>query len=344
MHRLPRTAAIAAALSPSVLAQTEVVSPAALTNAYGGINNSIPFGGYQSAEQFTQQIHDDLAGKLLIMKGMGFRPRYTVAQAARTYAMRMTVGEAAHGSASMSTTFASNWKTGGSMTVALNGNVNYPGSSVVAAPPADFLLRIPFSNSVIYTGSGPLMWEVYISKVSATSPTYFFERGPGSRHVSGAIGTGCTVTGQSAPLTSSGNVTRTALTESLANAPASGIRFVAVGTTADSWSGLPLPVDLSLIGSPGCQLHIDLVGLLAPTSATSLSSNFTWSAALAGERIRTQWVVDDGGRVRTSNGLDHSIPHDATTWPLRRCWATGFGANLPSTGSIQRNGLVTLFY
>ena len=50
-----------------------IVSPAGLTNAYGGINNSIPWGGSQSPEQFCQQVHDDLLGRTVQIKGMAFR-------------------------------------------------------------------------------------------------------------------------------------------------------------------------------------------------------------------------------------------------------------------------------
>ena len=46
---------LSAGISAVALPAQHVVSPTGLTNSYGGINNSIPWGGFQSAEQFYQQ-------------------------------------------------------------------------------------------------------------------------------------------------------------------------------------------------------------------------------------------------------------------------------------------------
>lgn len=56
-----------------------------MTNAYGGINNSIPWGpfvpaGNTTGEIMVQQIDDQLRGQALMIQGMAFRHNYTVSQ------------------------------------------------------------------------------------------------------------------------------------------------------------------------------------------------------------------------------------------------------------------------
>jgi hypothetical protein len=186
------------------------------------------------------------------------------------------------------------------------------------------------------------MWEAWITSASPSTPAHYFERGPGGLHTAGRIGSGCMVTGMAAALSSAGTMNTSSLSETLTNAPASGLRYVALGGTSPTYAGLPLPISLAFAGSPGCDINIAFSVLTPPTSATALMLPYTWSAAIAGARIRTQWAVDDGGLLRTSNGLDHSVPY-STAWPVRRVYATSFGTTPPPTGSLASNGLVTEF-
>jgi hypothetical protein len=203
---------------------------------------------------------------------------------------------------------------------------------------------VPFQNPVAYVGAAPLMWEVWIRTVTATTPTHYFERGPGGAHTAGAVGTGCTVTGQSGPLTSRGTTNLAQVSETLTNAPAVATRYVTLGFAGNSYGGLPLPVSLAATGSVGCFINIDFRLLLPPTTATTLTAPYPWSVGVAGARFRTQWVVDDQGLIRTSNGLDHSIPY-STAWPVRRVYATSFSTSAPPpSGTVTANGLVTQFY
>lgn len=319
-------------------AQSTVVSPAGLTNAYGGINNSIPWGGYLSPEQFCQQIHDDLGSQVRVIKGMAFRHYYTQNYAARTYDVELTLGEAATASSGISTTFSNNWKSGGSSTLVLKGNVSWPTRNALSVAPAPFDSPISFANTYIHLGKSPLMWQVYIKSNSSNSPTHFFERGPGSTHVAGIVGQGCAMSGSSNPLGSSGSTSTAGLTETLANGPTSGTPIVVIGSTSPSYGGNTLPISLG----GGCFLNISMLLYLPATTTTSFTANFTWTTSLAGRRVRTQWAVDDKGLLRTSNGLDHSIPY-SSGWPTRRVYATSFGTTLPTTGAIQSNGLVTEF-
>jgi hypothetical protein len=319
-------------------AQSSIVSPSGLTNAYGGINNSVPWGGPGSPEQFCQQIHDDLGTNVLVIKGMAFRHSYTRTYVARTYDVELTLGDAATKSAGISSTFASNWKNGGSKTLVLKGKVNWAARPPVTKPPAPFDSPISFTSIYIHQGKSSLMWQVYIKSNSSNSPTHFFERGPGSTHVAGIVGQGCTMSGSTAPLASSGSTNATRLSETLANGPTSGTPFVAIGLTSPTFGGKTLPVSIG--GS--CFINISFLLYVPATTTTSFTVPYTWSTSLAGARFRTQWAVDDKGFLKTSNGLDHSIPY-STAWPTRRVYARSFGTTPPATGSIQNNGLVTEF-
>ncbi len=331
--------AICACLSTVPLrSQSSIVSPAGLTNAYGGINNSIPWGGFLSAEQFCQQIHDDLGTQVLALKGMAFRHYYTQSYAARSYDVELTLGEAATTSSGISTTFTNNWKPSGQKTLVLKGTVSWPARGSLSTPPAPFDSPISFSSTYLHLGKSSLMWQVYIKSNSSNSPTHFFERGPGSTHVAGVVGQGCAISGNTTSLASSGSTNTTRLSETLANGPTSGSPLVAIGVTSPNYGGKPLPISLG----GGCFLNISLLLYLPASTTTTFTVPYTWSASLAGLRFRTQWAVNDQGQLKTSNGLDHSIPY-SSAWPTRRVYATSFGTTLPTTGSIQSNGLVAEF-
>ncbi|MHC5072523.1 MAG: hypothetical protein ACYTGO_18780, partial [Planctomycetota bacterium] len=299
---------------------------------------SIPWGCFQSPQQFCQQIHDDLGTKVLPIKGMAFRHYYTQNYAARNYDVELTLGEAATKSTGMSSTFAKNWKTNGLRTLVLKGKVSYPARSPLTRPPAPFDSPISFTSKYIHLGKSSLMWQVYIKSNSSNTPTHFFERGPGSTHVAGMVGTGCTMSGATAPLTSSGSTNTTRLSETLANGPATGTPVVAIGLTSNTYGGKTLPVSIG----GGCFINISFLLYVPATTPTSFTVPYTWSIAAGGTRFRTQWAVNDQGALRTSNGLDHSMPY-GSGWPTRRVYTTSFGTTPPATGAMQSNGLVTEF-
>lgn len=137
------------------------------------------------------------------------------------------------------------------------------------------------------------------------------------------------------------------MNNTLANGPLSAPAAMMLGDTSPTFSGLPLPVSLGFIGSPTCALNINvLLFLSAATTATGTATMpipYTMSPALSGSRLRTQWLALDGATIRTSNGLDHSVPYNATTgrpWPQNRVYANGFGMTPPPSGLVQNNGLV----
>ncbi len=337
---------LSAVLAAPLLPAQHIVSPRGLTNAYGGIDNSIPWGGFQSPEQFYQQVHDDLLGRTLEIQGMAFRHAWNANYAPRSYIATLTLGEAANKATKTSTSFASNWRSAGSKTQVLNGTISFPSFPPYSSPPAPFDAPISFTTPYAYNGKYTLMWEVHITWNSANTPTHYFEGGPGSSHQPAVLGKGCTVTGQTAPLISSGGISTTAWAEKLLNGPATGLALIAIGDTADKWSGQTLPFSLLLAGSPACSININILTYVPPTTTWLFARPYKWHPGLAGIRVRSQWAITDQGFIRTSNGLDHSFPYaNGTTsaWPTARVWANSFGTSLPTTGTLDANGLVTQF-
>lgn len=346
-------AAVAVALAPHVLAQTQTqVTPSGLTNAYGAVNNSIPWGpfvptGNTQGEIMCQQVEDQLQGQALMIQGMAFRHQYTATHVAKTYTAQLTLGDAAASSSGMSATFAANFLTGGNQTVVLNGPINFPANSPYPRPPAAFDAPIMFP-AYAHTGTNPLLWEVIISATTPVTPTHFFERGPGVTHTAGWVGSGCPITGGSTDLAATGSISATAMANSLASGPANAAAALMIGDTSPTYNGLPLPLNLAVIGSPNCFLNINvLVFLSSGTTAAgsaSVSLPYTMAPSISGQRLRAQWLALDGLTIVTSNGLDHSVPYNATTgrrWPQNRVYANGWGTTPPPTGAVQGNGLVT---
>ena len=73
-----------------------------------------------------------------------------------------------------------------------------------------------------------------------------------------------------------GSVTSTALTDNLTNGPLSAPAVVLVGDTSKMWGAFVLPLDLAIIGSPGCFVNINpIVGISA--------------GALQGNGLVTEW-------------------------------------------------------
>ncbi len=354
MPRITHLFVAAACLVPAANAQTKRVSPAALTNSYGAINNSIPWGPFVPAgnligEIMVQQIDDQMLGQAAVLQAMTFRHNYTAAHGAKTYTSQVTLANAATPAAGISTTFASN--IGGGATVVFNGMINFPAVNPYVRPPAAFDAPVIFTTPHTHTGASSLLWEVIIFGATPVTPTQFYERGPGTIHTAGFVGRGCMISGGINPLANTGTTTSSAtstVTNNLTNGPLNAPGALMIGDTSDLFSGLPLPLNLGFIGSPTCDLNINaLVFLPVTTTATGTAAfpiPFTMSPSVSGTRLRTQYLALDVSSIVTSNGLDHSVPFNATTgkpWPHTRVYANGWGATPPATGLLQINGLVT---
>jgi len=330
---------------PLALPAQPVVSPPGMANAHGGVRAALPWGSSHS-ELLYQQVHDDLLGRHLQIEGMGFRHDWNTTHVARRYTATLTMGEAMAGATETSRFFHRNWFAGGSKTIVLQGTITFPALKAYAAPPAPLDALVLFSSPFAHTGSHPLIWQVQITATSGSTPIQYFESGPGDTHLPGVLGTGCPMSGQTAPLTSTGGTTTTILAERLWNGPATGQALLLLGDESPRWWGNKLPLRMDFAGSPTCFLQLNVVAMVPPTTTWLFAYPYRWIPELAGVRLRTQWVVQDKGLPRTSNGLDHSFPYSsgtASAWPQARVWAGGFGNTPPAEGIVEATGLVTGF-
>jgi hypothetical protein len=348
--RLVVVAVASLAAAVTLPAQSKLVSPSALTNAYGGADSPIPFGpdvpsGITLGEIMVQQIDEQLVGTPRALRGMAFRHPQLATPVAKAYAATVRLGDAASGAAGISRTFANNFKAGGSSATVFNGTINFPAQVVYPNPPSQFDSPVPFTTPFVHFGIDPLVWEVLITSSTPVAPRVFHERGPGTTHFAGRIGAGCAAGGTA--LDAIGNTTATRITNTLANGPASAPAALMFGSTSATWNALPLPVNLAFVGSPSCDIHIDALVFLSTTTSPSgtatLPITIAMSPGISGHRFRTQWVAI-GTSIVTSNGLDHSVPYSVPTgrpWPQARVYANGFGTTPPLTGLSLRDGLVT---
>jgi hypothetical protein len=274
-----------------------------------------------------------------LLKGFAFRRNPATAYPAYTYTVTIKIGDAATPAAGISMTYTNNWRSGGQQTTVFNGQISFPATPVVPRPPAPATDAVPFQTPHPSLGMHPLLWELYITSTAPQAKT-FHERGQtSSNFTAGVLGQGCTVTGGTAPMGSSGSINATTMTDTLINGPANAVSLLLLGNTSDKFLGtIPLPFDLSGIGSAGCYLNINFLLQFPMTTNGSGGATFTLpytnNPSLAGTRLRTQWgAIDSASTFRTSNGLDHAIPYNGSgiPWPQNSVYNSNFGASPPAT-------------
>ena len=85
----------------------------------------------------------------------------------------------------------------------------------------------------------------------------------------------------------------------LQNAPASSPVSMNLGFSTTSWNGIPLPLNLAIIGAPGCLIYTDaMISLATATGAAGMAQvtvDIPAEAALVGIDAHTQFLVPDAG-------------------------------------------------
>jgi hypothetical protein len=122
-----------------------------------------------------------------------------------------------------------------------------------------------------------------------------------------AFGAGCRGTGggNGIPVLSNTGrpVINTTFSVDLAQAAPSTVAVLALGVSNSQWGTLPLPLDLTAAGAPGCNLlcSIEASGGVATSNAGTASAPFPLpnSVTLVGVRFYNQWLVVD----KTANRL-----------------------------------------
>lgn len=291
---------LGAALLP---AQTRYhVSPLGMDPFEGGANNHYPF----TNTQFTyQQIHDDLAGRPRLISELAFRKDgYSLNPVpARSFNLTLRLSSTNVTARQAQGTFAANH--GADLTDVLTAQtVNWPAEAVPAVLPAPFRFVVPFaSQPFIYKDTPGFCWEVRVHQPAAVTDACdgSQDRGPYVRY-----GQGCLASGRSTPATMAAYVAMNATTRMwTVSATCSYLgrsqpAVWLIGTSDRQWLGVPLPIDLSGMGSTGCKLYTSVLFTVGGATDSNGSLSITaatlpFDAALAGAVFFSQVFSTDTG-------------------------------------------------
>ena len=105
----------------------------------------------------------------------------------------------------------------------------------------------------------------------------------------------------------------------LHNAPGGALAFCAAGNNITSFQGIPLPIDLGILGAPGCSILVNhivfLRGVTTGAGSGGGSASFSWpipnDPTLSGAKLWFQtYLFDLGGNplgLTTTGGLEATI-------------------------------------
>lgn len=238
--------------------------------------------------------------------------------------------------ASITTTFASNYDTAGATVVLPATTVNLPAMPAKpTTPPAAFTASIPFATPYIYTAQKALVWE-WVMTSSSTTASYVMDAHSGAATLTGAqtaLGTGCTATGQTSPMTADASLTTTATN---------------ISYTASTTFGRANSAGATLIGTnnpnaafPICNGTLYTNALVTVPALSDANGAFTtgalafsYSPALNGMKVYTQTYTADAAQgpipAAVSNGVESIIP--ALPQQYARIYASGNAT--ATTGSL----------
>jgi hypothetical protein len=169
-----------------------LVSPAALATSEGSLSTALPLSGVCR----FQQVHRDLRGAPVGLKGIRLRGDGFLASTARTLDVELLVSDGAY--AGFSRAFDNNHGP-----LRLNTFtrklVNLP-ALANPRPPAPFTISLPFDVQYPYSGSSDLLWEARVHAGNGAG-LYLLDAEIGwppdaVTHMSAGFGTGCVATGR----------------------------------------------------------------------------------------------------------------------------------------------------
>jgi hypothetical protein len=334
-------------LATGLAAQSYTVSPASYA-AKAGVGNTIPFW---SATHRYQQIHGDLKGTPRLIIGLSLRrgPGTQTSAVARQIDVTMLMANSSF--ANSSTTFASNY-IGTPTTVRPRGSLNLPDWTTSQGTPEPWTIVVPFPAPFPYPAQQDLVWEWQIHGTSS-SAYYFADAYNGNNDdILNAtfqnLGTGCTATGLTKPMTQSVRLYTAFSTKKLnfqlstASAPANVAASILLG---------PVNPNLTVPGLCEKIFAIPLWTLPTTSSATGLVSwpltSVDHDASWAGLKLYIQTAAVDAGQpglpFALSQGQEATLPGFAPgSTPIQRIWAN---SDTAVTGSKETYpyGLITRF-
>lgn len=223
------------------------------------------------------------------------------------------------------------------------------------ATPAPWTTVVKFDVPFVYMGTDPFLWEVkYTSNTITTSVDYSFDfhyvGTTQSVSTTGtAIGTGCTSTGQSSPVTHSmtfyNHASKFRITRAVSNLPANVPAFMYIDG-----------VDSNLTVPGLCAVLHVLPTIIVPLGTTDATGalpsatidNIPYIASIVGQDLFFQyWGLDLGQAgfpLSLSGATKITVPSDATVYRLTRFYHYKLpGSTSLITSGPWNGGIVTRF-
>ncbi|MAE76846.1 MAG: hypothetical protein CMJ85_08265 [Planctomycetes bacterium] len=238
-----------------------------------GNSNNI-FGAAYQNQRYHQLMLNDARATVYI--NHAFRPG-TRSDAGPTRALKILMSKSQVAPASISTTFATNIGTNAQTTV-FSGTHKYP-NMVPSTNPQEFKLSVPWTANFVWTpAKGDNMLYEYQCSDLASGGAFYPNAISGDAETSRLWGTGPTAAtgsvglnyglcvcfgykgiGSTPPsLTNVGTpVINTTMSINVGGAQATpGIAVLIMGVSKSTWSNIPLPFDLTVLGAKGCNLYV----------------------------------------------------------------------------------------
>jgi hypothetical protein len=351
--------ALAILVSTATLA-AQSFSPVVYGPSEAPSNNVFPFGSTVVPFRYAQ-VHDDVPA--MVITGMSFRHNAaTTVYPAHSITMDAWMSTATTTAATMNTTFDNNHGLD-KIQVVTNRTYNLPASDPINLPGL-FVLDFPLDVPFVYTGAGPLCWEVQVTAKTQTGNIIYDATGSvGTATTNPALainrtGNGCLSTGRTAVIGNSPASTMNwpggtgMLSLAGTNLVANGATFVTFGFSHTVWNAMALPAPIpTSTGAPSgtCTVYADVVSaslvLASATGTVSYSFTFVPTPALNGTTLYSQiWGLDQSANpfgVTTSNVAIHNVVAPVAIMPVGRVYLSG---SLGAVGTFGANGLVTKFY
>ncbi len=294
------------------------VAPAAMANAYGGSDNSIPFTW--SPVRYQQVFVGGELPVAFTMAGLALRQneRPPIAHGV-TVDLEIQIGFTSRDPQTLSTTFATNFDSGTPVTVLPRSLFVFPDQPAGPTSPDDFFVTIPWPTTFAWTpvAGRNLLIQVTIFGNSnnngiwgypldaAGGPTArVYGSGSGATTGTKEVGYGLVMGFRALTNTAVPTLYSTSTPQigdtfrvRISQARASSSALICLGVSDRSFGGAPLPMELGWLGAPGCRLLTSIEDLRAVAISAAGTGSFSYSIPndiyLLGLRFYNQFLVAD---------------------------------------------------
>jgi len=344
--------ALACLIPAALTAQTVPthISPLPATSGLGNSNNSIPFSWSPCSYMQVHSLSSFSSSAVALFQSMTLRMGQGFANyAGRNVDLEVFLAESPNDAATSAGTFASNVVTGTEINVIPRQMISLP-----QVPDNSWAVRLPFTNPFLFTGLAHISWRVNNYGNSNNNAIFTYPLDAWSSWgASQGLGSGCRSANGTSSAQHSAVVPATGQVAQFygySYVPAGGLPAVlAIGNSSTSFSGVPLPFDLTPFGAPGCSLYVNW--LLVLTSVTNANSSGSVQInvplpndpALTGSTVYSQYLFADptGNALGlfTSNGQSTQV---GEARGLSRIYGLG-GPGLTGGSSERQYGMAVGF-